>query len=114
MTCYDTNLVFNKLGEYEDNDETLGIDYNTLTKILKNGVYQIVATDLNSKPVEIHHSPFVMLDVRASRFVEIISTSYETLGHTFTHYSIGTGRFPFEKFGKRKLGGWALTKEELL
>lgn len=88
----------NKLGQYEDNDENLGIDYNTLFKALNDRVYFLengIIYCINKHIVE-------------QSIVQDCGDYYVQL--RWAEDGIQTKRLFLKDYGKT----WAFTPEELL
>ncbi len=86
--------AIDKLGQYEDNDEKIGINYNIITQALLKGVYYIEFGE-----TQIRHTNGLSLQAYDGKSFCLANRSHS---------------FVMEDYGKTKYHAWALTKEELL
>ena len=108
--------IANKLGQYEDIDEKLGISYPELIEILENGVWEVAGVDSeNMKP---HPDYFLYwriygIDFENKRLNGFRATGYNERSiersndHMFASLHL-------VKYKKKVLGGWSVKKEDLL
>lgn len=82
-----------KLGQYEDNDEKIGINYNIITQALLKGVYYI-----EFGTTQIRHTNGLSLQAFDGKRFCLANKNHH---------------FVMEDYGKSKYNPWALTREEL-
>ena len=102
------NILTHKLCQYEDIDEEFGIEWNTLSKVLKNGFY---AKEIHTKDnIQIYHvepEEFVITFGKVlGHFITIQELYFEDLDGVLD--TTGKKWYP-EDYGIT----WALTREEL-
>lgn len=87
------SLEITKLGQYEDNDEKIGINYNIITQALLKGVYYI-----EFGTTQIRHTNGLSLQAFDGKRFCLANKNHH---------------FVMEDYGKSKYNPWALNKEEL-
>lgn len=99
MNKDDFDVMFNELKKYKDIEEDLGIDLITLFKAQKEGIWELA---FNGYDEEIKPT---CKPRKVTRHL-CIDFKQKTLAEMWWRYD-------FSDYGKKELGGWALTKEEL-
>ena len=105
----------NKLGQIEDIEDKLGFSYKELVQMLIDGIYEVGAVDSETmKPISqgIMHFYVYGIDLE-NRKLSVFHRIFDWEMDTDTRKEVLFSVLDLDKYKKKCLSGWALTKKEL-